>query len=150
MGGAPGHEAIRNLLGRYCELIDAGDMDGLVDLLAYAVLRDDAGNELGRGREGAARVYAGVHLHPDGTPRTRHVTANSIIDVDEDAGTATARSAYIVFQATDTLPLQPIIAGRYRDRFARRDGEWCFTERAFTVDLVGELGQHLAAPPPRS
>lgn len=142
----PAHEAIRNLLGRYCELIDAGELDALGDLFADAVLRDDAGTELGRGREGAARVYAGVRIHDDGTPRTRHLTTNSIIDVDEDAGTATARSVYVVFQATDALPLQPIIAGRYRDRFARRDGEWRFTERAFGVDLVGDLSQHLTHP----
>ena len=144
MGGPPAHEAIRNLLGRYCELIDAGDLDGVADLLAGAVLRDDAGNELARGRDGVARFYARTRIHADGTPRTRHVTTNSIIDVDEDAGTATARSAYVVLQATDTLPLQPIIAGRYRDRFARREGEWSFSERAFAVDLVGHLSDHLS------
>jgi 3-phenylpropionate/cinnamic acid dioxygenase small subunit len=142
----PAHEAIRNLLGRYCELIDAGELDALADLFAEAVLRDDADNELGRGREGAAQVYAGVRIHPDGTPRTRHLTTNSIIDVDEDAGTATVRSVYVVFQATDAVPLQPIIAGRYRDRFARRDGEWHFTERAFGIDLVGNLSDHLTYP----
>lgn len=142
----PAHEAIRNLLGRYCELIDAGDIDGVAGLLAGAVLRDDAGNELVRGQDGVARLYAGTRLHGDGTPRTRHLTTNSIIEVDEDAGTATARSTYVVFQATDTLALQPIIAGRYRDRFARRDGRWSFTERAFAVDLVGNLGEHLTYP----
>jgi 3-phenylpropionate/cinnamic acid dioxygenase small subunit len=153
MSGPPAHEAIRNLLGRYCELIDAGDLDGVAEMFTHAVLSDDAGNELGRGRPGAARLYAGTRLHGDGTPRTRHITANPIIEVDEAAGTATARSAYIVFQATDTLALQPIITGRYRDRFARHDGAWAFAERAFTVDLVGDLTEHLAHPhlahPPR-
>jgi 3-phenylpropionate/cinnamic acid dioxygenase small subunit len=143
MSGLPAHEAIRNLLGRYCELIDAGDLDGVADLFEGAVLHDDAGNEVGRGREGATRLYAGTRLHADGTPRTRHITANSIIDVDEEAGTATARSAYVVFQATDTLALQPIISGRYRDRFTRVDGEWSFSDRTFTVDLVGNLTDHL-------
>lgn len=142
----PAHEAIRNLLGRYCELIDAGELDALADLFADAVLTDDAGNEIGRGRDGATRVYAGVRIHGDGTPRTRHVTTNSIIEVDEDAGTATARSGYVVFQATDALPLQPIITGRYRDRFARGHGGWSFTERAFGVDLVGDLSQHMTYP----
>jgi 3-phenylpropionate/cinnamic acid dioxygenase small subunit len=142
----PAHESIRNLLGRYTELIDAGELDALGDLFADAILRDDAGNEIGRGREGAAQVYAGVRIHDDGTPRTRHLTTNSIIEVDEDAGTATARSAYVVFQATDALPLQPIIAGSYQDRFARRDGEWSFAERAFGISLVGDLSQHMTYP----
>jgi 3-phenylpropionate/cinnamic acid dioxygenase small subunit len=148
MGTVPAHEAIRNLLGHYCELIDAGDLDGLAELFADAVLKYEAGDEIGRGREGAARTYAGVRIHADGTPRTRHVTTNSVIDVDDEAGTATARSAYVVFQATEDLALQPIITGSYRDRFARRDGRWHFTERAFGVSLVGELGHHLTGFPP--
>jgi len=49
-----------------------------------------------------------------------------------------------VLQATDALPLQPIITGRYRDRFARDDvGGWRFAERRFFVDLVGDLREHL-------
>ena len=138
------HEAIRNLLGRYCELIDGGDFEGLADLFGDAVLRDDDGHEVARGREAVARLYGGgTRLH-DGSPRTRHLTTNSIIDVDEEEGTATARSAYVVLQATDALALQPIIAGRYRDRFARSgEGTWRFTERAFAIDLVGDLSHHL-------
>lgn len=137
------HEVIRNLLGRYCELMDAGDFGAVADLLADAVLRDDDGREVARGREAIARLYdAGTRLH-DGSPRTRHLTVNTIIDLDDKAGTATARSAYVVLQATDALALQPIITGRYRDRFELLHGEWRFTERVFTVDLVGDLSHHL-------
>lgn len=141
----PPHEAIRNLLGLYCELIDAGDFDGVGELFAGAVLRDDAGNETARGRDGVAALYtATTRRHADGTPRTRHLTLNPIIEVDAAAGTATARSSYVVLQATDAVPLQPIISGRYRDRFARLEGGgWAFTERAFSVDLVGNLADHL-------
>jgi 3-phenylpropionate/cinnamic acid dioxygenase small subunit len=147
----PSHEAIRNLLGRYCELIDAGDFDGLGELFAGAVLRDEAGNETARGRDGVVALYtATTKRHGDGTPRTRHLTVNSIIEVDEAAGTATARSAYVVLQATEQVPLQPIISGRYRDRFARTHADaWSFTERTFTVDLVGDLSDHLTFPLPR-
>jgi len=143
----PSYEAIRNLLGLYCELIDAGDFDGLGALFADAVLRDDAGNETARGRDGVVALYtATTRRHADGTPRTRHLTLNPIIEVDEAAGTATARSAFVVLQATDAVPLQPIVSGRYRDRFARLDrlgGGWAFTERAFAVDLVGNVSDHL-------
>ncbi len=58
----------------------------------------------------------------------------------------TARSAYVVFQATDGLPLQPIVSGRYLDRFAGTAEGWAFTERTITVDLVGDLSHHLAFP----
>jgi hypothetical protein len=40
-------------------------------------------------------------------------------------------------------PLQPIVAGRYLDRFARVDGAWRFAERRILVDLVGDLSRHL-------
>jgi 3-phenylpropionate/cinnamic acid dioxygenase small subunit len=144
-GVSEAHEAVRNLLGRYCELMDAGDWEGLADLLADAVLTDDRGREAARGRTGVLRMYGDGTITYDGSPRTRHLTTNPVIEVDEGAGTATARSSFVVFQATDALSLQPIAAGRYRDRFARRDGEWVFTERSFALDQVGDLSQHLRA-----
>ena len=143
------HEAIRNLLGRYCELIDLGDFSGVGELLAGAVLRDEAGTEIARGRDAIAALYATTtRRHTDGTPRTRHITTNSIIEIDEASGTATARSAYVVLQATGSVPLQPIVSGRYRDHFAHTTDGWAFTERTITVDLVGELGDHLTFPLP--
>jgi 3-phenylpropionate/cinnamic acid dioxygenase small subunit len=142
------HEAIRNLLGRYCELMDAGDWDGLADLYAHAVLTDFDGREAARGRDGALRLYRDGTQTYDGSPRTRHITANSVIEVDEAAGVGIARSSFLVLQATDGVPLQPIAAGRYRDRFERRDGQWVFVERAFALDQAGQLDHHLRTVPP--
>jgi 3-phenylpropionate/cinnamic acid dioxygenase small subunit len=138
------HEAIRRLLFRYCELMDAGNFTELAALFTDAVMVDDDGNVVAEGRAGVQALYdRGTRLY-DGSPRTRHLTSNSIIDVDQEAGTASARSVYVVFQATEHLALQPIITGRYRDRFARADdGTWHFVERGFSVDLVGDLSQHL-------
>jgi hypothetical protein len=48
-----------------------------------------------------------------------------------------------VFQATPDLPLQPIIAGRYRDTFHVVDSRWWFDTRVMYVDLVGDLSHHL-------
>jgi 3-phenylpropionate/cinnamic acid dioxygenase small subunit len=140
------HEEIRNLLGRYCELMDAGDFEGVAGLLAHATLQDEHGTEVASGHDGVLALYGATILH-DGSPRTRHLTTNTVLEVDDAAGTATARSAFVVLQATDALALQPIIAGRYRDRFERVDGAWRFTERAFAVDLVGDLSQHLGYTP---
>jgi 3-phenylpropionate/cinnamic acid dioxygenase small subunit len=88
-----------------------------------------------------------VRRYDDGTPRTKHVTTNLVIDTDESEGTATARSYYIVFQQLEGFPLQPIIAGRYHDAFARTDGEWRLIERVIFCDLVGDLSLHLTTDP---
>ncbi|MFF8910799.1 nuclear transport factor 2 family protein [Streptomyces olivaceoviridis] len=59
------------------------------------------------------------------------------------SSTATARSYLTIFQAVPELPLQPIAAGRYRDRFERRNGKWRFAERRITVHMIGNVGHHL-------
>jgi len=144
MTAAPSYEQIRNLLGRYTECMDLGDFDGLASLFTEAAMTDFEGREIGRGFEAIKANYVnGTQLY-DGRPGTKHVTTNVQIEVDEEAGTASAKSAYVVFQATPNLPLQPIITGRYHDDFARAaDGTWHFTVRRFAVDTVGDLSQHL-------
>jgi 3-phenylpropionate/cinnamic acid dioxygenase small subunit len=144
------HEAIRNLLGRYCELMDAADWTGLGGLFAQARLVDEDGTVVAEGREGVERLYGkGTRLY-DGSPRTRHITANTVIDVEESGQTAVARSSYVVFQGTDALALQPIITGRYRDHFVVGDDRrWRFEERCFIVDQVGDLSHHLTYSVPQ-
>ena len=82
-----------------------------------------------------------VITYDDGTPRTRHITANPIIETEGD--TATVRSVYIVLQQAPDSPMQAIITGRYHDTLRRIDGRWRFVERRFLVDLVGDLSRHL-------
>ena len=82
-----------------------------------------------------------VKIHPDGTWRTKHVTTNPIVAVNDDE--ATIRSMYTVFQQTETLPMQAIIAGRYHDTLRRIDGTWRLVERRYFADLIGDLSDHL-------
>ena len=137
--------AICNLLYRYAEIMDSGDFAAAAELFRHARLVLDPTNDVSVGAEGILRVWTDMVIrYPDGTPRTKHVTTNPIVDVDEEAGTATCRSSYTVFQQTDTLPLQPIIAGRYHDRFERVDGTWRFCARDYSlVDMVGDVSHHL-------
>ncbi len=139
---------IENLLYTYAERIDAGDLEGVADLFAHGRITAQADTTTAQWFEGRDKVLgmyqAATRLYEDnGTPHTKHVTTNAIIDVDEGAGTAAARSYYTVFQQTDALPLQPIIAGRYHDTFKRIDGAWWFDTRTMFVDLVGDLSHHL-------
>jgi hypothetical protein len=137
-------DAIRNLLGEYCERIDQGDFAGVGELFAHGALADEHGHELARGAEAVEAFYAaGTRLH-EGSPCTKHLVTNVVLDVDDDTGRAEARSSYVVLQQVDDGPLQPIITGRYHDAFEHVDGTWRFAERRFFVDLVGDLSRHLA------
>jgi hypothetical protein len=128
--------------------MDAGHFAGLAELFAHATLADEHGTVFATGSEEVHRMWeAQTILHAGGTPRTKHVTANLVIDLDDDPGSARCTSSYVVFQATDDLALQPIITGRYDDRFARgADGRWHWTQRRYAVDHVGDLSHHLRAP----
>lgn len=138
---------IENLIYLYAERLDAGDLDGVAELFRHGRIQpapeapDGASFE---GRDAVRALYArATRLYEDGTPRTRHITTNVILEVDAGAGTAAARSSFSVLQRTETLPLQPIIVGRYHDTFRRRDGRWWFDTRIMRIDLVGDVSQHL-------
>ena len=53
-------DEIRALMYRYCEMIDAGDVDGLVDLFADAVLGGFEGTREWQGREEIRAMYGGA------------------------------------------------------------------------------------------
>jgi hypothetical protein len=135
---------IGNLLARYAELIDGGDFDGMADLLGGAAVGAGDSSSLLTGRDALRGLFAATtRLYPDGTPGTKHVTTNFILEFDAGGDRASARSYFTVLQAVPGFPLQPIVAGRYRDRFERRDGTWGFAERRFLIDLVGDVSHHL-------
>ena len=66
-----------------------------------------------------------------------------MIEVDEQAGTAVARSYFTALQALPDMALQPIVSGRYHDRFERRDGQWRFVERGVQTDLLGDVSRRV-------
>ena len=131
----------------YAERIDAGNLEGVAELFAHGHIVAAPDTPLEQKVSGSAEVLAmyqgSTRLYPDGSPHTKHVTTNAIIEADEDAGTGSARSYYTVFQQLDDFPLQPIITGRYHDTFQRIDGEWWFDQRIMLVDQLGDLSRHL-------
>lgn len=137
----PPYEAIRNLLGEYCQLLDAGDFDGLGEMFTGAVLLDDKGREAARGAAAATEMWSLLIKRYDGSPRTRHVVSGPVIELDGD--TAVCRSSFVVFQQTGPGRLEPIAAGSYRDTFASHEGTWCFTSRQFFLDQLGDVSQHM-------
>lgn len=139
-------DVIRNLLGTYCRLIDAGDFAAVGEMFAHASVCGEEGTVMARGADEVEALYCAItRRHDDGTPLTQHIVANTIFEVVDD-DTIRAQSAYVVLQATPSLPLQPIITGTYLDTFVRTTGpeRWRFAERRFGVGRTGDLSQHLA------
>lgn len=134
-------DQVRNLLGRYCDLADAGDWAAVGALFAGGRLTS-GGAVLAEGADDVAAFYdRGTQRHADGTPRTKHLVLNTQLEA-ADGGRLVARSSYVVLQAVDGgLALQPIITGRYVDTFELEPVRWI--ERSFEVDLVGDLTHHL-------
>src|ERR1700731_457041 len=136
---------IANLLYSYAEYMDSGDFAGAAGLFRHARLRVGGGGDGMVDADTMLSLWRGmVIVCPDGTPRTKHVVTNPIIEVDDAAGTATCRSYYTVLQHTDDLPLQVIVTGRYDDRFERVNGRWRFSYRDYSlIDATGDVSHHL-------
>jgi hypothetical protein len=135
---------ILNLVYQYPELIDAGDFEGIGRLFADATIVFEGGPEM----RGSAAIQANFEENTrrfpdDGTPHTRHVITNPIVNIDRDAGTATCRYYITVFQRTTEFPLQPVWANRYEDHLSLVDGEWRFSHRRGFAHLPGDTSHHL-------
>jgi 3-phenylpropionate/cinnamic acid dioxygenase small subunit len=144
------YRAIQNLIATYAELVDDGDFAAVGELLAEATFTGGAGSV--SGRDAIEKMLRdSVIVYDDGTPRTKHITTNVAIEIDEESGTAVSRSYFTALQALPDLTLQPIVSGRYEDRFVGRDDRWHFVERRVRTDLVGDVSHHLrqAAADPR-
>ncbi len=149
--GEASRRAIERLILDYAEHLDRGDLDGVAELLAHACVALGDGPPQAEGRDAVRELYRrSVRIHADGTPRTQHVTTNLLIEVDEEAGTAHARGYFTVLQGLVDFPLQIVVAGRYRDRFARAGSTWRFAERRIFLDHVGDVSRHLHAGAPGS
>jgi SnoaL-like protein len=141
-------DQIRDLLSAYCWHMDRGEFDALGALFEHASMGDGTAPDAPvlTGSEMVAALYRDrCILYDDGTPRTKHVCANAIVEFGAGGTVATSRSYFLVEQQFDDFPLQPIVGGRYHDRFERVGDEWRFTERRFFVDLVGDTSRHQRA-----
>src|SRR5690348_16419121 len=112
---------ITNLIYRYAELIDAGDLGAVGELFEHGRIcgvENGPPDSVFAGTAAVRRMYETlVRIYDDGTPKTKHNTTNVQLEVDEAGGTARSRSYYCVTQVTPKLPLQVIVTGHYKDTF---------------------------------
>ena len=138
--------AIQNLVFRYALCLDHGDFAGVGRLFGHAELYS-MDRLVARSNSDLVEEIWRKHtrLYENGTPRCRHLVTNLIIEPD-GVDRARAQSYVVVIQQTRTLPLQPIVAGDYLDRFVKAEGHWRFAERRIGVEMFGDLSEHLLVP----
>lgn len=135
---------ITNLLYRYAELMDLGELEQAANLFREAKVKFAEGVYMHGAEAMLSAWQTNVKLYPCGTPRTKHVITNPIVEIDASGTRASCRSYYTVLQSTPDLPLQVIASGRYHDQFELQEGEWLFVERDYSLfDFQGDMSSHL-------
>ena len=141
--GEPTYAAIARLIHTYAHRLDDGDLDGMAALFEHATFRSVGGETSLRGRDEVRAAFAGSVRFHGATPATQHVTTNLYVEEEPGGERAVAHSAFTVLQATATLPLQVVCAGRYRDEFVCDADGWRFADRLVDLRFIGDVSEHL-------
>jgi len=140
-------ESIRRLIFECAEMLDSANYDGLGQLFARATVHVTGVNAPIKGSDDICDFFDGMnHRDSDGSPGTRFLTSNTIVDFSDDERSARSRSYFVCFQGSKSH-LAPIAAGRYHDQFSRAAGGWDFTERRVVLDLFGQMDDHVRYNP---
>jgi hypothetical protein len=127
-------DAIRDVLMRYSRGVDRGDAD-LLKTCFHVDSTDDHGHWKGNGHDFADFIVTSLAQR---THHTTHSVANVLIEFDsQENDMAHAESyaiAYLRRTDADGAEWLDLFAGRYIDRFERRDGHWRIADRVVVHD----------------
>jgi len=130
--------ALLDLISSYAQGFDNQDPE-----LLRATFREDAALDLGEawGRhEGIDAILGAADSFWTAAPHMHHWMANPLLEIDLEAGTAsawTALNCLCTYLETGTAH----IGGRYHDTFRRTDGRWWITERVFDLQFYVPLSE---------
>ena len=128
-------DAIRELMARYAQSLDAGRFTEVAGLFAEdGVWTTTYGTAQGRA-EIAAMFERVVPRRGEG-PQRKHYITNIIVTLAGD--TARAVSDYLVVRESEG-GLLPVMGGTYRDTFVKRSGTWQFARKELRHDIVGDM-----------
>jgi hypothetical protein len=132
---------IAALVHGYAELLDGGDVEGVVAMFSRATWRSAATGTVLRTPEELRAVYSSLVPADGSPPRTRHLMHNLVIEHDDESDDATARCSYTVLEGDGLeggepgAPVRILLVGRYEDRYQCDADGWYLTDRLFHVDL---------------
>jgi SnoaL-like domain len=149
-------EEIRRIILAYPELMDRGDVDGVVAFLT-GVRLSHANGFLSSAvpdedipmltADDVRTMYSRGLRDEDGLPRTKHVVTNIDIWFSDDGRGANSRAYCVVLRGAQEPSLQIVMAGRYEDSFEYDGDAWRLRVRRQYADIVGDL-THDHAPQP--
>ena len=115
---------IRRTLAAYCQHLD----DGEFAALAHQFTTDGTITFEDRGAGASGRAEIETWFSESYTPerRGKHLTVNTIVDLDGDRATARSDFAFLGFVDGE---LRPLYIGRYHDDFVRAEGRWLIQRR---------------------
>jgi uncharacterized protein (TIGR02246 family) len=134
-GTADEKDAIRELMARYAQALDACNFSDVAALFAedgeWVTSYGSA-----RGRLQIETLLASVVPRPGEGPQRKHYIANIIVTLSGDE--AAARSDYLVIRESAD-GLIPVMGGTYLDRFVKRGGGWQFTRKQLVHNIAGDM-----------
>jgi hypothetical protein len=125
-------EAIRQQLHNYCRAMDRRD-----DRLGYAVWHEDGTADYGAGVfQGSGRGFVDQvsRSHLKRTVHSHQIATAGIVVT----GCRAVSEAYVTVRlrtATGSGFTEEFYAGRYLDRWSRRDGRWAIDHRVWVLDF---------------
>jgi len=127
---------ITALVHRYAELLDGGDVEGVLDHFSRATWRSAATGTVLHSRDELRSVYSALVPTDGRPPHTRHLMHNLVIELADGADDASARCSYTVLEGGDPgTPVRILMVGRYEDAYHRDADGWHLTDREFHLDL---------------
>jgi len=132
------YEEIRGLYARYCYGFDNGDSEMVAGVYAADATFLMGGKVMGDSRE---KIAANVRPPAAGSPASKHVPSNIVIEPSSDGATGTS---YVVLMAFETGKA-PVVTGggSYASSFVKTPDGWRFKSRNYTP-----FGSHPAATTP--
>lgn len=137
------HWDISNLIARYAELLNLGLIGEVGELFRYGKITSAGNPTTYAGTDEVVAMYRDSVHFGEKVPDTLIFTTNLQIEVDGDA--ASSRAYFLVVHQAEH-GVEAVLAGRYHDKFVKRDGRWWFQHRHMLPDLVGDLSTHLNRP----
>jgi hypothetical protein len=130
-------QRLAELVAAYSRAVDRADEQLLASLFHPGAICD-SGVIRAESREFARRFVAWTHEY---AAALAHCACSSWFELrgDDAVGETYVLAMCQLNERHGTA--QSLVAGRYLDRFARRDGVWKFTERRFVVDCA-QLSPH--------